>query len=142
MPETGGLPPVGHRLPKNLRHLAAQFTIELNGLRLFEGPGLYAEEGLVGNEFEIDIAIDYTASLKAVSTIDQTVNYVEVYQIIQDEFRQRQDLLETHAIHIADRLEKQFPGIESLRIYIRKLHPPISNFMGSVGVTYTRKRDQ
>jgi dihydroneopterin aldolase len=122
--------------------MAAQFTIALKGLRFFAGHGLYDDEVLVGNEFEVDISLDYSAPGKTVSYIDQTVNYVEVYQIVQEEFQLRKHLLETNAIHIADRLEQKFSIIEKISISIRKLNPPITNFTGSVGITYTRIREK
>jgi 7,8-dihydroneopterin aldolase/epimerase/oxygenase len=114
------------------------FTIELKGLRFFATHGMYEEEAKVGNEFEVDILVDYNAPEKIISSIDQTVNYAEVFRIVQDEFAHRRQLLETCAMQIADRLQKQFPQIEKLTISIRKLSPPITNFTGSVGVVYSK----
>jgi dihydroneopterin aldolase len=51
---------------------------------------------------------------------------------------QKYFVLETCAMQIADRLQKQFPQIEKLTISIRKLSPPITNFTGSVGVVYSK----
>ena len=118
--------------------MAACFTIELKGLRFFAHHGLYAEEAKVGNEFELDVSIEYKAAETIVSSIEQTINYAEVFHVVKDEFSQRKDLLETCAMQIADRLQKQFPQIESLTISIKKLNPPIINFVGSVSVTFTK----
>jgi dihydroneopterin aldolase len=117
--------------------LAAQFTIELKGLRFFAEHGLYEEEAKLGNEFEVDISIDYKAPQEVISSIDQTVNYVEIFRIVRDEFSQRKNLLETCAMQIANTLQEQFTQIERLTISIRKLNPPITNFTGTVGVIYT-----
>ncbi len=119
--------------------MAAHFTIELRGLRFFAGHGLYPEEALVGNEFEVDVSVVHQAPEKTVSSIDQTVNYVEAFRIVQEEFSQRKELLETCAMQIADRLQEKFPRIEKLTISIRKLNPPISGFTGSVGVSYSKE---
>jgi dihydroneopterin aldolase len=116
--------------------MSAQFIIELKGLRFFAHHGLYEEEAKVGNEFEVDVSIVYKAPEAKVISIDQTINYAEVFRIVKDEFGQRKDLLEACALQIADRLQKQFPQIEKLTISIKKLNPPITNFVGSVGVTY------
>ncbi|MGN6165043.1 MAG: dihydroneopterin aldolase [Flavisolibacter sp.] len=118
--------------------MSAQFIIELKGLRFFAHHGLYAEEAKVGNEFEVDVFIAYKAAETEVLSIEQTINYAEVFRIVKDEFSQRKELLETCAMQMADRLQKQFPQIESLTISIKKLNPPIINFVGSVSVTFTK----
>src|SRR5690349_24177567 len=100
---------------------------------------MYHEEMKVGNEFEVDISLECQSPKKMITSISQTVNYVEVYRIVQEEFAQRKLLLETLAMHIADRIQSQFPEVEHLCITIRKMNPPITNFSGSVGISYKRK---
>ena len=99
---------------------------------------MYEEEKRVGNEFEVDVSIACKSPRKIITSIGQTVNYAEVYRILQEEFAQRQFLLETVAMKVADELKHQFPEIESVKISIRKLNPPITNFSGSIGITYSR----
>ena len=118
--------------------MKGNFTIELKRLRFFAEHGLYEEENLVGNEFEVDVSIDHKAPEEVITSIDQTVNYVEIFRIVQDEFSKRKQLLETCAMLIAERLQKQFAGIEKLTISIKKMNPPITNFTGSVGITYNK----
>jgi dihydroneopterin aldolase len=118
--------------------LAGHFNIELKNLRFFAEHGMYAEEMKVGNQFEVDISVECKAPKKTITSIEQTINYVEIYRIIQEEFNQRKNLLETVAMQIADRVEDQFPELEKFSISIRKLNPPITNFAGSVSVTYCK----
>ena len=118
--------------------MAGHFHIELKNLRFFAEHGMYQEEMKVGNEFEVDITIGCKSPKKTITSIDQTINYVEVYRIIQEEFNIRKYLLETCAMQIAEKLQLQFPEIEELTICIRKMNPPITNFTGSVGITYSK----
>ena len=118
--------------------MAGHFTIELKGLRFFAEHGMYHEEMLVGNEFEVDVLIGCKSPKKKITSIEQTVNYVEVYRILQEEFAQRRFLLETLAMDIADKIETQFNEIEKISICIRKMNPPITNFSGSVAVSYSK----
>lgn len=118
--------------------MAGHFTIELKSLRFFAEHGMYPEERMVGNEFEVDVSVGCKAPKKTVTSIEQTVNYVEIYRILQEEFARRRVLLETLAMETADRIREQFPEIEELTICIRKLSPPITNFSGSVAVTFSR----
>lgn len=119
--------------------MAGHFTIELKSIRFFAEHGMYEEEKKVGNEFEVDVSIATKSPKKIIGSIEQTINYAEVYRILQEEFSQRKFLLETVAMQVADQLQKQFPEIESVRISIRKLNPPITNFSGSVGITYSKE---
>ena len=118
--------------------MSASFKIDLLGLRFFGEHGMYQEELKVGNEFEIDVSLECKAPKKVITEIDHTINYVEVYRIVQEEFANRQLLLETCAMKIADKIQEQFPELENVSIVIRKLNPPIINFSGSVSVTYTK----
>lgn len=99
---------------------------------------MYEEEKRVGNEFEVDVSIACQSPKKAVTSIVQTIDYAEVYRILQEEFGKRQFFIETVAMKVADKLQHQFPEIETIKISIRKLNPPITNFSGSVGITYSK----
>ena len=118
--------------------MAGHFTIELKNLRFFAEHGMYPEEMKVGNDFEVDISIACKSPKKIITSIEQTVNYVEVYRILQEEFAKRKFLLETLAMEIADRIQLQFEEIENVLITIRKLNPPITNFSGSVAISYSK----
>ena len=118
--------------------LAGHFTIELNSIRFFAEHGMYEEEKKVGNEFEVDVSIACRSPKKIIVSIEHTINYAEVYRILQEEFAVRSFLLETVAMKVADKLQQQFPEIENVKISIRKLNPPITNFSGSVGITYAK----
>jgi len=119
--------------------MAGSFTIELNRLRFFAGHGMYEEEMKVGNEFEVDISIACKSPKKTITSINQTVDYVDVFKIVQEEFAERKFLLETCAMKIAEKVQLKFPEIQTIHISIRKLNPPITNFSGSVGITYSKE---
>jgi 7,8-dihydroneopterin aldolase/epimerase/oxygenase len=119
--------------------MAGHFYIELKGLRFFAEHGLYKEEVLIGNEFEVDVVVECQAPAETITKMEQTVNYVAIYQIIKEEFEIRKQLLETCAMQIANKIEQQFHELENIDITIRKLNPPITNFTGSVAVRYVRE---
>jgi dihydroneopterin aldolase len=118
--------------------MAGHFIIELKDLRFFAEHGMYQEEVKVGNEFEVDISLECKSPKKAITSINQTINYVEVYRIVQEVFATRKLLLETCAMQIAEQIQVQFPEVDQLTVRIRKLNPPITNFSGFVGITYTK----
>lgn len=118
--------------------MAAHFTIELLGLRFFAEHGMYQEEMKVGNEFEVDVIVETRAPKKIIHSMEQTVNYVEVFRIVQEVFSVRKQLLETCAMEIASQLEQQFSELEKITIAIKKISPPITNFTGQVAVRYIK----
>jgi dihydroneopterin aldolase len=119
--------------------MAGALTIQLQNVRFYAAHGLYKEEAQLGNEFEIDVSITYKAPKSIVSNIDETVDYVKVYQLIEAIMKEQQDLLETCAMLIADRTKQQFPFVKQVTISIRKVHAPITNFAGTVGVSFSKR---
>lgn len=117
----------------------ASFTIQLHHLRFFAAHGLFAEETLTGNEFDVNIALSVKAPKEKITAIEDTINYAAVYSLVKEIFARRQDLLETIAMDVAEQIKAQFPAVRKLSVQITKLHPPIAGFTGSVAVTY-RKR--
>lgn len=112
------------------------FDIELSRLRFFSNHGLYAEEEKLGAEFEVNVVIRYAATGGSVNNLNDTVDYVAVYEMVKEEMATRSDLLETTAIRIASKLKERFQKIVSVRITLKKIAPPITNFTGDVSVTY------
>jgi dihydroneopterin aldolase len=117
----------------------SRFIIELNSVRFFAHHGLYAEEQLTGNEFEVDLWMECRAPEQVVSSLEETINYGEAFEVVKEEFGRPLPLLETLAMKIADSLQERFTLVEKITIRIRKLHPPIIGFTGSVAVTYSRE---
>lgn len=114
------------------------YTISLNGLRFFAEHGLYPEEQKVGHEFELDICITAPEPEGGVQHLDQTINYAEVFVIIQNIFNGRRPLLEQLASEIVGAIHKKFPHSNKVSVSIRKLSPPITNFSGSVAVAFSK----
>lgn len=117
--------------------MAGQFTISLNGLRFFADHGIYTEEKKVGHEYELNISMNMLEPPGGVQAIGDTINYAEVYRLVQEIFRQRKLLLETLAVDIANTIQKHFPIAKNISVTITKFSPPITNFTGSVSVNYT-----
>lgn len=120
--------------------MAAQFHIDLQGLRFHAFHGLYEEEKKLGNEFEVDVVVHYTAQGDLIRHIEDTVNYVAVYEVVKRNMSMPTPLLETLVQQIAVEIATQFPSVERISVSIRKLHPPIVSFVGSVGVKYLWER--
>lgn len=118
--------------------MSSIFTIQLNNLRFFAGHGVFAEEARAGNEFEVNLSLTLPAPETKPTSLEETINYAEVYRITKALFSIRKKLLETLAMEIAAELKQHFPAVTEISVQINKLHPPISAFAGSVSVTYQK----
>jgi len=102
-------------------------TIELKELRFYAFHGLYGEEKKTGNEFEVSLCVDFSP----VETV--------ITNIVKKEMQKPRALLETLAMEIVESIHVSFPQINKADISIKKLHPPIIQFTGSVGVRYQKE---
>jgi len=111
------------------------FTIHLNNLKFFAFHGLYEEERVLGGEFEVSAAVHFLQN-DMVNSLEQTVDYVKIYELIKEQMAVPTALLETVAQNLAHHIYAMDNRVASVSISITKLHPPITAFQGSVGVSY------
>ena len=97
--------------------------------------GLYEEEKKNGNNFVVNVDIEVDTE-GIIADLQQTVDYVEVFQLIQKRMLQATPLLETLAQEMSQAIQRLDNKIATVSITIKKLSPPIENFVGEVGVTY------
>ena len=114
-------------------------TIELKQLRFFAKHGLYAEERKTGNEFEVTLIISYQPISGTITDLSDTVNYVQLYDLLKTEMQKPRNLLETFAMEVTELMHSSFPEIKRIEISITKLHPPIAKFTGTIGVKYSKE---
>ncbi len=108
-------------------------TIQLHQLQFIAYHGLYEVEKMNGNHFELDVDIEMN-TLEGITTLDQTLNYVAVYEIINTRMKQATPLLETLAEEMLALIREQDSRIKSISLVIKKLTAPIPDFKGVVAV--------
>src|SRR5437016_517914 len=86
-----------------LNNSSTMLTINLNNLRFYSFHGLHEEERVLGNEYEVNVSISIEAKERIVS-LEQTVNYVAVYKIIQQQMEKPNLLLEQVAHELAGQI--------------------------------------
>jgi len=122
-------------------NLLRMLSIHLHNVILFAHHGLYEHEQINGNNFEVNITVNYRPK-QLVSDIEQTINYVEVFNLLNNRMQIATPLLETLVMDIATQILAQFQLTEEVFISIKKLQPPIADFNGSVGVSYFLKKSE
>jgi len=113
------------------------YSVYLKNVRFFAYHGLYPEEAIKGNNFEVNVSIGYLGKGNTLS-IKDTIDYVSVYEIINKQMNIRRDLIENLLESIINDLKIAFPQIIVLDIDIQKLHPPVEGLNGGVGVRITK----
>jgi len=114
--------------------------IYLNDL-IFNGfHGVYPAEKKIGNTFKVDLRIQLTPTTKTIDQLDQTIDYVQVYTLIQKIMEVPTPLLETIVTNIADQILAAHPMAESVYVKITKQQLSVSYFEGTTAVDIERTR--
>ena len=115
-------------------------SIHLHQLQFFAYHGIYEEERISGNHFEVNVRIDYQPNIIPVKHLSDSIDYVQVYELVKKRMAIPTPLLETLVTELADQFLATFLKAEVVFISIKKLHPPIQDIEGSVGVSFELKR--
>ena len=109
--------------------------IFLNGLRFHAFHGVMPQERLTGNDYRVDLKIDFPLE-KAVGSdnVDDTLNYATVYTAVKEEMDVPSQLIERVAYRIADRLFRTFKAINEVEIKVEKCNPPMGADCEGAGV--------
>ncbi|MER3499293.1 MAG: dihydroneopterin aldolase [Chitinophagaceae bacterium] len=113
-------------------------TIKLNQLRFFVHHGLYKEERKVANEFVVDLEVSFVPD-QIITRMNETINYVRVYELVKERMLRTTDLIETLAMEIAENIHQSFQQVKKISITITKKYPPVINFSGNVAISYVKQ---
>lgn len=91
----------------------------------------------MGNTFVVNASLSFQP-VEKITTLDQSVNYASVFEIIKKRMEVPTGLLETLAQDIIQDIHSFDNRIKSISVSIEKKNLPIPNMEGSVSVNYTR----
>jgi dihydroneopterin aldolase len=116
-------------------------TIFVEDVRFFGHHGVTEAEQQVGAWLSVDVAL--TVDLMPASLSDDlrtTVDYAEVARrIVEIGKKEKVSLLERLATLIGEALLREFP-VDTVRVRVRKLTPPMEGIHGVPGVELVRRR--
>jgi dihydroneopterin aldolase len=110
-------------------------TIHLHDLTFYSFHGIHEEERRLGNEYEVNADVQFHED-EAVDTLSQTINYVDVFDIIKKRMHIPTPLLETIVMDIGNAIREKYSHVRHIRISLKKKYPPVEGLQGSVGVTW------
>ena len=96
-------------------------SIKLDKLTFFGYHGVNDSEIKNGQNFLLDLSIDYKLSNNINDSINNTIDYIQLYNLIKDTFKtKRFNLLESLASKIIEDIKKEYPSVFYIKINIRK----------------------
>ncbi len=116
-------------------------TIELEGMKFRAYHGCLESERKEGNDFEVDFRAQLPAAVRAAKSdsLDDTLDYGAVYDIIAREMAIPSNLLENVAGRIVEAIAKEFPQVGDFSVRVSKACPPVNGECRWSRVTLTRQ---
>lgn len=114
-------------------------TIHLYNVKFYAHHGIHEEEKLLGNEYEINADVQFHEEHAEINSLSQTINYVDLFEIIKQRMKIATPLLETVVMDIGNSIFEKYNYIRSITISLKKINPPITQMQGSVGVTWHKE---
>ena len=114
--------------------------VSLEGVRFFAFHGFYPEEQVLGTEFILDIDVSLDVFDNGEDDLANTVNYVRLFEIASEEMKITRKLIETVAHSILERIRHEFLAVQSIRVSIRKLNPPMGAEVENSAIELVFKR--
>ena len=119
----------------------SQMQIKISGLSAFGYHGVFEHEKINGQEFIVDLEINYDAS-SAISSdnIAEALDYGEITKSVKDIIENtRRDLIEVLANDIADLLIKKDKVIE-VSVVLHKPQAPVAVKVSDIAVKITKTK--
>ncbi len=98
--------------------------VALQEVRFFAYHGFYPEEQILGSSFLLDVEVEFKNE-DVEDDISKTVNYEKLYSILAEEMKQPRKLLETLVQEMIEKIHADFPFLETVKVGIKKLNPPL-----------------
>lgn len=114
--------------------------ISLTNLTFLGFHGLYEAEKKIGNTFMVDVIIDFTPTVEIVDQLDQTIDYVKVYDTVKSIMSIPTPLLETLVGKIADQILLDHLIADKVNVKITKQKLAIPFFEGDTAVSVEKLR--
>lgn len=115
--------------------------IAIEEMEFYAYHGCFREEKEIGTHFVVDFYFESnTSKAEATDDLQETISYLEVYQLIKEEMKRSSDLLEHVARRIIDKVLLEYKNMEWAKIKLQKMNPPLGGKMKSVSFTLEESR--
>lgn len=113
--------------------------VQLHNLIFRAFHGIHEEERILGNEYSVEVSLDFHEKVEIIENINDTIDYSIVYSIIQKRMQTPTPLLETVVMLAGNDIHLQFPGVKSISLSLKKLSIPVEGMQGSSEVSWHKE---
>lgn len=114
-------------------------TVQLYDLNFHAFHGIYENEDKVGNDFQVNLSVAYNEKKTKFDSINNVLNYEELYEIVKRRMNIASPLLEEIADSIIRKIKHEYSFVKEISLSIYKRQAPIESFQGKIGITMERK---
>jgi dihydroneopterin aldolase len=116
--------------------------IKLKNIRTYSYHGCLIEEGKIGSDYAVDLEVKTDLRQSSISDkLEDTVDYVLLNRIVEEEMAIRSNLLEQVAYRIIKRIFDEVAAISRIRLGVSKLNPPIGGDVEAVTIEMEEYRN-
>lgn len=113
--------------------------IHLEGMEFYAYHGHYDVEKVVGTKFVVDLTLETDLKVAGKSDkLEDTINYQEIYKVIQEVMKHKSNLIENVAHRIMNAVYDRFETINKATVKLSKMNPPLGGKLKCVSVTMSR----
>lgn len=109
-------------------------TVALKDVKFKAYHGFYPEEQLIGSHFSVDVEVTFLPN-DDTENLNATVNYEVINDVISNAMMKTQKMLETVVKIIIDELILKYPFIQTAKVGVKKMNPPMS---GEIGCSFVQ----
>ena len=109
--------------------------IEVNGIKMYAFHGCLPQEAEIGGNYLVDVHVqtDFSEAAER-DDLTQTIDYVIINKIVQEEMAIRSKLIEHVGQRILRRMKRECPNISKLMVKVTKVCPPINGDVDNVAI--------
>jgi len=109
--------------------------ITVKGIRVFAYHGHLPEEAVLGGHFIINVWVDADTNLvEKTDDLNDTVDYVNIIEIVKKQMQIRANMIEVPAKRIVDAILK-LQQVQKVKVEVEKIQPPIDAIFDKISVT-------
>lgn len=109
-------------------------------MRFYANHGVVEQEKMVGNWFTVDLALRLNlCQAMQTDNLTDTINYAEVYTIVEQQMKIPSKLLEHLGGRIIDALVQKFPNLRKIELRVTKQNPPFKAQIEGASVFVSKK---
>jgi len=116
-------------------------TITLENMEFHAYHGCLEHEKQLGNTFRVTLSMELDTNIAGkTDNLDETLNYQQVYDVVKREMEIPSRLIEHAGQRITEAVFSQFFQIQTLKVQLSKMNPPLGGKVECVTIEIEKKR--